>query len=142
MVVQSTRSGRVRDEVRRPAHDQVSEELEAREAFFPDGVEQSNVARLLDLRLGVRIVRFSIHEVVRLGVVLGVGVLPGIVRDQEEGVEYESDAVVDELGSREAAAEVCQVAGQRRAAVPALPGLFSAGGCTHKSPKNKTKQKQ
>merc|ERR1719174_394573 len=75
----------------------MSEQLEAREALFPDGVEQSDITGFFYFSLGIGIVRLAVHEVICFGVVLGVRVLPRVVRDQKYGMEYQPYTVVDEL---------------------------------------------
>ena len=82
VVVEAARAGRVARLGSRPPHDEMGEQLKSGKAFFPDGVEERHIPRFFYFGLGIGIVRFAVHEMVRLRVVLGVRVLPGIVRDQ------------------------------------------------------------
>merc|ERR1719213_1480118 len=60
--VDPARAGRIGHKISRPPHHEMSKELEPRKAFFADGVEERHITGLLDLRLRVRVMSFSIHQ--------------------------------------------------------------------------------
>ena len=75
----------------------MGEQLKSSKAFFPNRVEQGHITGFFYFGLGIGIMRLTVHEMVRLRVVLGVRVLPRVVRDQQHTVEYESDTIIDKL---------------------------------------------
>mmetsp|Transcript_37652 Transcript_37652/g.69465 ORF Transcript_37652/g.69465 Transcript_37652/m.69465 type:complete len:307 (+) Transcript_37652:529-1449(+) len=99
--VQAASTGGVDEEVHGPSEQQVKDNLEESEGIVSDGV----VNLLVELKalLGRRHVCLSVKEVVGFRVVLGVGVLPGEVRDEEHGVEDEPDDIVKGLRRAESA---------------------------------------
>ena len=102
----STRS--VEHNVHGPAEEEVGHELPDGEGVVTDDAVCTLV--LLHPGPGRWHVRLAVEHVVGLGVVLGVGVLPGEVRHKEEGVEDPADRVVDVVVRREpaVAALVCE----------------------------------
>mmetsp|Transcript_33704 Transcript_33704/g.100063 ORF Transcript_33704/g.100063 Transcript_33704/m.100063 type:complete len:213 (+) Transcript_33704:636-1274(+) len=97
LAVQPPAAGDVEEEVHGPAEEEVADEVEAGEGVVAEQVVHHVKLDRLQLLLGVGHVRLAVHEVVRLRVVLAVRVLPGEVRDEEQGVQDPPDAVVQRL---------------------------------------------
>ena len=86
MIVEAARAGRIGHKISRPPHHEMSKELEPRKTLFPDGVEQSDLTSFFYFSLGIGIVRFPVHQMIGFRVVLGVRVLPRVVRNEKYGV--------------------------------------------------------
>mmetsp|Transcript_17827 Transcript_17827/g.44482 ORF Transcript_17827/g.44482 Transcript_17827/m.44482 type:complete len:408 (+) Transcript_17827:306-1529(+) len=95
-------------QIQRPANVQVGPNLESRECTVSHGFMEDGIKRLA-LVVGTEAVfggrrrnmRLSVCQMVRATVVLGVGVLPGKVRNQQKLVGKESKKVVPSLAGRE-----------------------------------------
>ena len=98
-------SGRCKShQIQRPSHNQMGVDLDTGKGTISDRLMQDGIERLALIIgtksvffTGGRNVGFSIRQVVRATVVLGMGVLPGIVRHKEELVDDESDDIVPVL---------------------------------------------
>mmetsp|Transcript_32290 Transcript_32290/g.95123 ORF Transcript_32290/g.95123 Transcript_32290/m.95123 type:complete len:504 (+) Transcript_32290:144-1655(+) len=109
-VVAEAAGGGQAEEVQRPPHGEVGEDLEGGEGSVAHGIMKDGVEGLplvvrseAVLGPGRRNVRLAVDEVVGAAVMLGVGVLPSVIRDEEGLVHDEAPNVVERLGRGEGA---------------------------------------